>query len=110
LPPPLPPPPLPVPLLPPPPLPVPLLPAALPDLKAAPAQWFAHFDRTRTGSLDAHELCSGLNAAAGGVDALDPATVAMLMEACGLAGGQCSLDDFTRPGGVAEMLVASLGL
>jgi hypothetical protein len=34
----------------------------------------------------------------------------MLMEACGLAGGQCSLDDFTRPGGVAEMLVASLGL
>jgi hypothetical protein len=102
-------------LPPPPPLSVPLLPAALPDLKAAPAQWFAHFDRTRTGSLDAHELCSGLNAArsgaaAGGVDALDPATVAMLMEACGLTGGQCSLDEFTRPGGVAEMLVASLGL
>jgi len=69
---------------------------------------------SHTNYLDAQELCDGLNMtqriASGGSGEIEVSTVSMLMEATGLEGGRCSLEQFTAPGGVAETLVASLGL
>jgi len=104
----------------PPPPPPPPPPTVIPDLKTAPALWFAYFDVSHTNYLDAQELCDGLNVtqrmaggaatSTGGNGEIEVSTVSMLMEATGLEGGRCSLDQFKAPGGVAETLVASLGL
>lgn len=71
-------------------------------------EWFHHFDGSRTGHLDANELLLAINSCGGRVDS---DTVAMLMMTCDLRNeGRVSEDEFLRSGGVAEVLIASLGL
>jgi len=110
-------------------------PPPVPDITKDKAGWFAHFDLSHTGQLSAAELCTGVNAlatqraadaaaatseealltaaaaAAAATTIVDTDTVAMLLLSCELRSeGHVDLDEFTRAGGIADVLIASLGL
>lgn len=71
-------------------------------------EWFQHFDVSRTGRLNKNELTTAINSSGGQVDR---DMVAMLMMSCDLRSeGEVFEDEFMKQGGLAELLIASLGL
>jgi len=86
--------------------------SSIPDIKTNRRAWFQFWDTDKGGSLDSSELFQALSASLGpsGV-VVEKAMVEMLVSMCDTKGtGSIDEAEFLASGGLAETLIASLGL